>query len=280
MKHCLMAMITGTAVALSSCSTKSATNAEDENANAEKVIVIYYSQTGATKTVAEDIQSLLGADIARIEAKDPYPEDYESTIIRWRKELNDSILPDIKPLGVNLDEYSTIFLGYPVWGGSYALPVATFLSKNSLKGKKVITFATFGSGGLSSSTAQLAKAQPEATVIKGYGVRNARLDKSKDEVKRFLIESGFIEGEVTPLPDYSAQVEVTPDEVKIFDAACSGYKFPLGTPKTVGKRTTENSTDYKYEVEMTMPDGTSGKATVFVTVTNGEDPEFTLVERE
>jgi flavodoxin len=280
MKHCLMAMITGTAVALSSCSTKSAEKADSADASTDKVLVLYYSQTGATKIIAEELQTQLGADIARIEAKDAYPDDYDATIARWRKELNDSILPEINPIGVNLDDYSTIFLGYPIWGGTYALPVATFLSENSLKGKKVVTFATFGSGGLSSSTKQLAEAQPEATVIQGYGVRNARLDKAKDEITRFLIEGGYIEGTIAPLPDYSAQVEVTPTDVKIFDSACSGYKFPLGTPKTVGKRAGENGTDYRYEVDMTMPDGKVGKATIYVTVAEGADPEFTLVDRE
>jgi flavodoxin len=273
-------MAAGTAVMLSGCSTKSSNKTEStDNPAAEKVLVLYYSQTGATKTVAEEIKTELGADIAQIEPVIAYPDSYDETISRWRAELESGELPAIKDLNVNLDDYSTIFLGFPIWGGTYALPVATFLSQNKLEGKKVVTFATFGSGGINEATDKLARALPDADVVLGYGVRNARIDKAPVEIKRFLRENGYIDGTVDPLPEYSNAVAVTDEDVKIFNAACDGYKFPLGTPLTVGKRTTKNSTDYKFNVEGQMPDGTQSQSTIYITVENGGKPEFTLVDR-
>jgi flavodoxin len=279
MKNVIIAMTAAAAVTMSSCTTKSAKTDEQSEKEADKVLVLYYSQTGTTKTVAEEIGNQLGADIAAIEAVDPYPNDYDATIERWRKELTDSILPEIKPLDVNLDDYSTIFLGYPVWGGTYALPIATFVKNNDLKGKRVITFATFGSGGIGSSTADLIKALPDAKVEQGYGVRTARLGKAKDEITRYLVEAGFKEGNVEKLPDYSSQAPVTDEETKIFHEACDGYKFPLGTPITVGKRDTNTGTDYKFTAKANMPGGEESEITIYVTVTKGEKTEFTLVER-
>lgn len=278
MKRNIITMATIAAISLSSCSSKTADSQQANDAPAEKTLVLYYSQTGTTKAVAEELQRQLGADIACIEAVDPYPADYDATIARWRQELADSVKPAIKPLDVNLDDYSTIFLGFPVWGGTYALPVATFVENNPLKGKKVVTFATFGSGGIDSATEDLVKALPDATVLRGYGVRTARLDKAKDEISRFLIENGYIEGEVEPLPEYSAQVPVTDEDVKIFKQACDGYKFPLGTPLTVGKRQTPNSVDYKFVSDMQMPDGKKVQRNIYVTVEANADPVFTLVQ--
>lgn len=271
-------MATLVAISMSGCTSKTSDSCCKGATPEGKTLVLYYSQTGTTKAVAEEIQRQLGADIASIEVVDPYPADYDATIARWRQELADSVKPAIKPIDVNLDDYSVIFLGFPVWGGTYALPVATFVEQNPLKGKKVVTFATFGSGGIDSSTENLAAALPEATVVRGYGVRTARMAKAKDEITRFLIEGGYVKGEIEPLPEYSEQKPVTEADVKIFEEACSGYKFPLGTPLTVGKRQTANSTDYKFVSDMKMPDGRQMQRNIYVTVENGDAPEFTLVQ--
>jgi hypothetical protein len=285
MKRKFIAMFAGALLTVGSgCASKSAQNATaDAEQQTEKVLVLYYSQTGATKSVAEEIQRQLGndADIAAIEAVEPYPADYDSTIKRWRAEVDSCIVPEIKPLTVNLDDYSTIFLGFPIWGGTYALPIATFVKENKLEGKTVVPFATFGSGGIGSATRNLAEALPDATLRVGYGVRNARLAHAPAEITRFLIEGGYIEGNIAPLPEYSAPVPVTADDAAIFTAACSGYKFPLGEPVTVGTRATADGTDYKFTAKSTMPDGSEAEITVYVTVSSaeGSTPEFTLVER-
>jgi flavodoxin len=274
MKTRFIAMAAAAAVAFAGYSNEVA-----KNERQDKTLVLYYSQTGTTKAVAEEIQQQLGADIACIEAVEAYPQDYDSTISRWRKELNDGTKPEIKPLDINLDEYSTIFLGFPIWGGTYALPISTFVSENSLSGKTIVTFATFGSGGIGSATANLAKALPKAKVIKGYGVRTSRIAKAKAEITRFLIENGYVEGQIERLPDYSESVAVSSNDIKIFNDACSGYKFPLGNPVTVAKRTTPTGLDYKFLANGQMPDGTPMQATIYITVEEGSTPEFTLVER-
>ncbi len=247
----------------------------------QKTLVLYYSQTGTTQTVAEELQKQLGADIERIEATIPYDSDFQATIERSGKERENGETPEINPLKVNLDDYDVIFIGYPIWFGTYAMPIATLVKENAFEGKTIVPFCTFGSGGLGSSTEALKEALPKANIKQGYGIRQARIEAAPKELERFLIENGFKDGTVTPLPEYSEQAPVTEEDSLIFDAACSGYQFPLGTPVTVGKRETSESTDYKFTAKSIGFDGQEGTSTIFVTVSNeeGAKPEFTEVVR-
>ena len=244
-------------------------------------LVLYYSENGSTKAVAEELQKQLGADIEAIEVVEPYSGDFQATIERSNKERESGQTPALKALKSNIADYDTIFLGYPIWFGTYAMPIATLVKEQDFKGKTIIPFCTFGSGGLNTSTADLEKAFPKAHILKGYGVRAARVTKAAKELDRFLIENGYKEGSVEKLPEYSAQQPVTDDDKAIFDAACSDYQFPLGTPETVGKRETPDGIDYKYTVKSKGMNGEETTSTIFVIVgkEEGAKPEFTEVVR-
>lgn len=258
---------------------KSAKN-DDSDKSEGKTLVLYYSQTGATKSVADELQKQLGCDIDSIVAVNPYDGDYGQTIARWMQEKNDSVKVDIKLLNVNLDEYDTIFLGFPIWGGTYALPMASFLADNKLDGKNVVTFATFGSGGIEKATIDVAVALPAADVKEGYGVRNARVANAPEEIKRFLIENGYVEGEIDPLPAFSEPTDVTDQEAVIFHAACDNYQFPLGNPVSVASRNTPAGTEYEFGVKSTAPDGSESNSIIYIIAPQGQTPEFTKVVRE
>ena len=247
----------------------------------QKTLVLYYSQTGTTQIVAEELQKQLGADIERIEAITPYDGDFQATIQRGGEELRSGEVPAINPIQANLADYDVIFIGYPIWFGTYAMPIATLVKENDFAGKTIVPFCTFGSGGLNSSTDALRKALPQADIRQGYGVRTARVAAVAKELDRFLIENGYKAGQVTPLPDYSEQQPVTKADSILFDAACSNYQFPLGTPLTVGKRETEESTDYKFTVQSRGMNGEETTSTIYVTVgkEDGATPEFTEVVR-
>lgn len=244
-------------------------------------LVLYYSENGTTKAVAEELQKQLGADIEAIEAVEPYSGNFQATIERCNKERESGQTPALKALQSNIADYDTIYLGYPIWFGTYALPIATLVKEQTFEGKTIIPFCSFGSGGLNTSTTDLKKALPKANILKGYGVRTARVASAAKELNRFLIENGYKEGSVEELPEYSAQQPVTNEEKAIFDAACSDYQFPLGTPETVGKRETSESTDYQFIVKSKGQNGEEATSTIFVTVSKeeGAKPEFTEVVR-
>ena len=171
-------------------------------AKAKKMLVLYYSQTMNTKVVAQTIADKLGADIKEITLVNPYDADFNATIERCKKEREQGITPEIKPIKADIKKYDVIFLGYPIWFGTYAPPIATWLDKVDLSGKTIVPFCTFGSGGLESSVKQLAQKQPNAKILDGYGVRAARMNAMPKEVDQFLKASGFLKGEYVKLGEF------------------------------------------------------------------------------
>ena len=247
----------------------------------QRVLVLYYSQTGTTQAVAEELCSQLGADIERIEAVVPYDGDFQATIQRSGEEMKSGQLPAIKPVQSRIADYDIVFVGYPIWFGTYAMPIAALVRDYDFAGKAVVPFCTFGSGGLNTSSEALRKALSAADVRQGYGVRAARLAAAPAEIDRFLKEQGYKAGTVTPLPEYSEQRPVTEADCAVFSAACSDYQFPLGTPLTVGTRTTATSTDYRFSVRSRGMDGKEATTIIYVTHSTapGAKPEFTEVVR-
>jgi len=249
-----------------------------------KVLVLYYSQTSNTKTVAQEIATRLDADTEEIVAVNPYDGDFRATIERCMHEREHGTVTEIKPITADLAKYDVIFIGYPVWFGTFAPPVITFLDQTDLSGKKIVPFCTFGSGGLDSSVKDLMEKQPKAEVLPGYGVRAARMDAMPNEIDQFLKANGFLEGEYTKLEEFPEQHPVSEEEAAIFDAAVGDYPMMHAQAKTVASRTLPNGIEYLFtavdlprEDRPNMPP--AGEMQVYVTVVEGETPVFTRVVR-
>ncbi len=247
------------------------------NSGGDKALVLYYSHTGTTEQVAMQLQQMVGADIEAIEVENPYTGSYNDVVMRAGEERRSGNLPKINPLKADLSKYDTIYLGYPIWYGTYAVPILSLLEEYDFAGKKVVTFCTFGSGGLEAAISDLKKALPKAEVAeRGFGIRAARVANTAKELNRFLVENGYVEGYVEALVGFSEMQPVTEEERAIFDAACSNYQFPLGTPVLAGRRGTPDGVDFIYQV-----DSNGAFCTIYVTIANTPDakPEFTRVVR-
>lgn len=283
MKNTTMMLVLATlTLAVVSCGPKKAQ--KEEAAPSPKMLVVYYSQTGNTKAVATEIATKLGADIDEIIPVEPYENDFHATLDRGKKELDEGIFPEIKPLAFDAANYDVIFIGFPVWFGTYAPPVATFLNQVDLKGKKIVPFCTFGSGGLDSSVRDIVKAEPEAEVLPGYGVRAARLEAMPKEIDQFLKANGFLEGEYTKLEEFPEQHPVSEEEAAIFNAAVGDYPMMHAQATTVASRTIPNGVEYLFNAKdlprEDMPNmPPAGEMKVYVTVLEGEAPVFTQVIR-
>ena len=257
-----------------------------KKADAPKVLVLYYSQTENTQTVAQAIATALGADMEAILPVVPYDGTYQETIARGMTERQSGVLPEIHPLNANIADYDVVFLGYPIWYGTYALPVATLLDQVDLSGKKVVPFCTFGSGGLDSSVKDLAAKQPGAEILPGYGVRAARMTAVPAEVDRFLKVGGFVEGDVVKLDDFPAPHPATEEEAAIFDAAVGTYPMINASAVSATSRPVPGGVEYIFTAKdkpregMTPPPGmTPQEMKVYVLAEEGKAPEFTQVVR-
>lgn len=249
-----------------------------------KKLVLYYSQTSNTKAVAQEFATRLNADIDEILAVEPYNGDFKATIERAAKEREEGVTPDILPLNVEVKDYDIIFLGYPIWFGTYAPPVATFLERTDLQGKTIVPFCTFGSGGLVSSVKDLALAEPDAFIPCCYGVRAARLEAMPAEVDQFLKENHFLKGEFTILGDFDELRPVEEADAAIFEAAVGDYPMMNAKPEAVCTRPIPGGTGYLFiAVDLPredMPDmPPAGQMKVYVDAIDGKTPEFTQVVR-
>ena len=126
-----------------------------------KTLVVYFSRTGEqysvgnilrgnTAIVAEIIAQKTGGDMFEIKVvNDNYPTAYMALTDFAKKEKQQQARPEIVGGVDNIDEYDTVFIGYPNWWGDMPMPVYTFLEKYDLSGKKVYNFCTHeGSGGV------------------------------------------------------------------------------------------------------------------------------------
>jgi len=269
-------LLFGAVAALMAC-TANQTQAE----NKPRSLVVYYSQSGTTEKVANIIQKKTGADIERIETVNPYSGDMGAIAGAFMGERRDGKFRDLKPMKAKVADYDTIYVGYPIWAGTFAGPMHSFVKTADLKGKVIVPFCTFGSGG-NTSIPDLKAALPGSTITSSwYGVRAARVDKAEAEIETFLINLGALKGKKTSLPAFSAQHAVSADEKAIFDKACGDYPMPLGTPSTVGTRSLDNATEYLFTCNSKDMQGKESKQLIYVIKGNAEGsvPEFTQVER-
>lgn len=159
---------------------------------AGKALVVYFSWSGNTEALAQEIQAQTGADVFRIETATPYPENYNATVDQGRAELRENARPALKQAKVeNLAEYDTVFIGAPNWWSSIPMPVATFLEANDFSGKTIAEFITHGGGGEARCASDLQKLCPGAKFTDTLVVGGIRAARAQNEVKEWLASIGF-----------------------------------------------------------------------------------------
>ena len=150
--------------------SESVSTEEQEADVSTKILVVYFSCTGTTELVAEYITEILGADHYQIVPEDPYTEADLAYYTNGRadQEQND---PDVRPAisgGLeNMDEYGTIFLGYPIWHGQAPRIISTFLESYDFSGKMIVPFCTSHSSGIGSSADNLHNLADKAKWVNG-----------------------------------------------------------------------------------------------------------------
>ncbi len=135
----------------------------DTPAAGGKTLVVYFSGSGNTKRVAEDIAAATGGTLFELVPVTPYTSadlSWTTSGSRVNREHDDEALRDITLVTTtpeNFDEYDTVFIGYPIWWGIAAWPVNNFVKNNDFTGKTVIPFATSASSGMGQSGTLLAE---------------------------------------------------------------------------------------------------------------------------
>lgn len=171
----------------------SAANGGQAVSEGKKPLVLYYSQTGNTQKVAEEIHRLVGGDILRIEPAKPYPDDYDTLVALAKEEQKNNARPAVRTAMPDFGKYSIIFLGFPNWWSSMPMPMFTFLEKAGLKGMSIAPFDTNGGGGMGHSVEDIRKLLPDCVVLKALAIngRDAGSQEAAAAIRSWLAGMGL-----------------------------------------------------------------------------------------
>jgi flavodoxin len=187
---------------LFSCTGQAQNKESKMNNNMEKngkTLVVFFShagdnysvgniKVGNTKRVADAISELTGADQFEIVADKDYNMPYNDLVNLATKEAKDNEFPTYKGKIENIGQYGTIYIGGPVWWGTYPRVMFTFFRDYDLNGKTLIPFTTHEGSGLGSADADLKKVYPKAHVLDGFSIYGHECQKAdiKDRVAKLI----------------------------------------------------------------------------------------------
>ncbi len=170
-----------------------------------KILVAYFSATNTTEKIAGYIADGLPADLYEIDPAVPYTSadlNYSDADSRSSIEMNDpNARPAISTIIENMDQYDTVFLGYPIWWGQAPRIISTFLESYNFSGKKIIPFCTSGSSGIGLSATNLHSLASGAEWMQGQRFSGSA---SHDSVTEWVNSLGLVEKpepEPEPTPD-------------------------------------------------------------------------------
>lgn len=132
------------------------------------ILVAYFSHTGNTEAVAQQIASLTGGTLAQIERA----EDYGDLQQEAEAEIKDGARPEITVSVDNVADYDTVFVGYPIWWDEAPAMIATFLSSYDFSGKTLIPFCTSASDPIDNSLHIFREICPDAAIAEGLTANN------------------------------------------------------------------------------------------------------------
>lgn len=174
---------------------------QNKNNMKDKAIVIYFShagenysvgniEVGNTKIVADYISEITGADQFEIVADKNYDMPYMELIKVAQDEAKAGELPAYKG-DVDVAPYDVIFIGGPIWWGTYPQVMFTFFKDHDLSGKTVIPFTTHEGSGLASTVKDVKKTWPKATVKDGFAIYGHEVRTGRAKVEKWLKGLGW-----------------------------------------------------------------------------------------
>ncbi len=174
---------------------------QNKNNMNQKALIVFFShagenysvgniEVGNTKIVADYISEITGADQFEIVAEKNYDMPYMDLIKVAQDEAKAGELPAYKG-DVDVAPYDVIFIGGPIWWGTYPQVMFTFFQDHDLSGKTVIPFTTHEGSGLASTVRDVKKAWPKATVKDGFAIYGHEVRSGRAKVEKWLKGLGW-----------------------------------------------------------------------------------------
>lgn len=148
---------------------------------------------GNVARMASWIQNEVGGDIFSIQVTEPYSSNYNECLNRAADEKADNARPKLRAKVENLDDYDTVFLGYPNWWYTVPMAIHSFIEENDLSNKKVVLFCSHGTGGLARSVRDLTGALPRSAFVEKnvIGIYRNDIPGGQSRVQSWLKSIGY-----------------------------------------------------------------------------------------
>ena len=148
-----------------------------------KSLIVYYSYSGITRRLAEDIALITNGELLELKPQDPYSFSYNTAVKEVRVQIEKGICPVLMPSDVHVGNFDTVFIGSPNWLKTFAPPVLSFLRATDLSGKTIIPFCTHGGGGFGRMIEDYKKECKNSIIKDGIALKG---NYSFDELKTWL----------------------------------------------------------------------------------------------
>lgn len=148
--------------------------------------MLKYLTVGNTEVVAGMIKELIDADIFKIEQIQSYAKDYNKCIAQAQEDQKYDARPKLKSYPDNIDEYETIYLGFPNYWNTMPMAVFTFLEHFDFSGKTIKPFCTHEGSGMGNSERDIKRLCPKAKVEKGIAIYGSSVNRAKKDIEKWI----------------------------------------------------------------------------------------------
>ena len=182
MKKIVMMLAALLTMSLSACSQNK------ENKDMKKVLVAYFSASGVTKGVAQQLAEVTGGTLHEIKPEKPYTDadlDWRNKQSRSSVEMQDKLSrPAITDKLTNLQDYDVVYVGFPIWWYTCPTIINTFMEAYDFNGKTVIPFATSGGSSIKKACEDLKATYPDVNWKEGKLLNHVSKKDLEDWVKK------------------------------------------------------------------------------------------------
>lgn len=186
----------------------------DASASASIVLGTDNNFQGTTEYVASLIQKNAGGDLHLIQTADKYPADYDATVEQNHQEQEEGYIPTLQNVVENMEQYDTIFIGYPIWATTIPQPVVSFLKQYDFSEKKIIPFCTHAGYGSGDSFTKIQELCPNSEVLDGFAAEAEEIRSAEQEIPAWLNELQIGQKKDVQVAD-STEIIITVDSTEI-----------------------------------------------------------------
>lgn len=191
------------------------TNQNNVESSKGKMLIAYFSWSGNTENAAKIIQEKTGADLVELELVNPYSSNYNQVLDEAQRDLNKNARPELKTKIENMNEYSTIMIGYPNWWATIPMPIATFLETYDFSGKTIIPFCSHGGGEFGQSITDISKLAPNSKIGEGLSIHYSGGSSLSSDIDEWIEKNNIGQNEPNVVETSRIKLTINNEEIYV-----------------------------------------------------------------